>query len=63
MFNVRKKQDAVCNPKPATRNPQRVAFTMEPLTGVIKAEPFGLGYLLLISGNTLFCLFMIIICR
>ncbi len=33
-------------PQPTTRNPQRVAFTMEPLTGVIKAEPFGLGYLL-----------------
>ena len=29
-----------------TRNSQRVAFTMEPLIDVIKAEPFGLGYLL-----------------
>ena len=32
-------------PQLVTRNPQRVAFTVEPLTGIIKAKPFGLGYL------------------
>jgi hypothetical protein len=39
--NAGKKQNAVCNPQPATRNPQRAAFTMELLTGEIKAELFG----------------------
>ena len=43
--NAGKKQNAVCNPQPATRNPQRAAFTMELLTGEIKAELFGPGYL------------------
>ena len=33
------------NPQPATRNSQRAAFIMELLTGEIKAEPFGPGYL------------------
>lgn len=33
------------NPYPETRNPQRAAFILEPLTEVIQAEPFGLEYL------------------
>ena len=36
-------------PQPVTRNSQRVAFTMIPLTGVIKAGPSGPGFLPLMS--------------
>ena len=44
-------KNTVCNPQLETRNPQRIAFKIEPLTGVIKAEPFGLGYLLDVNGT------------
>ena len=46
MIEKNKKLFVTRNSYPATRNSQRVAFTMEPLIDVIKAEPFGLGYLL-----------------
>ena len=48
IFNIRKKTLFVIrNTKPATRNPQRVAFTMEPLSGasqslVLRAKIFYL---------------------
>ncbi len=43
MGQVRDKQDAeLINSYPVTRNSQRVAFTIEPLTWKINAESFGL---------------------